>query len=106
MSKKCPALTVRADIPWIEAIDDLAVLLKLGNRSRVVDLAVELLAAMAEAPALQPRMAYPENPITERFTLADKGRLLENAKNVTVTSSNPEPKSPVVVMGSLPSSPN
>ena len=34
MSKKCPALTVRADIPWIEAIDDLAVLLRLGNRSR------------------------------------------------------------------------
>ena len=82
MSRKCPALTVRADIPWIEAIDNLAVLLRLGNRSRVIDLAVELLAAMAEAPALPPRMAFPEQPVTERFTQADKFRLLRNAEKV------------------------
>ena len=84
MGTKYTTLNIRADSPWITGLDDLAVLLRLGNRSRVIDLAVELLAAMAEQQ-IPPRVAHPEQPTTERFTLADKTRLLENARNVTIT---------------------
>ena len=48
MGTKYTTLNIRADSPWLTGLDDLAVLLRLGNRSRVIDLAVELLAAMAE----------------------------------------------------------
>ena len=82
MSKQ--VLNMRADNPWLLALDDMAVKLRLGNRSRVVDVAVELLADMAEVQ-MPPRCLHPEQAVTERFTLADKARLLENAKNVIVT---------------------
>jgi len=82
MSKQ--VLNMRGDNPWLLALDDMAVKLRLGNRSRVVDVAVELLADMAEVQ-MPPRCLHPEQAVTERFTLADKARLLENAKNVVVT---------------------
>lgn len=81
MSSKYSSLNIRADSPWLTGLDDLAILLRLGNRTRVVDLAVELLASMAEMK-MPPRVAYPEHPGIERFTAEDKARLLENASTV------------------------
>ena len=82
MPKKPPVLTLRADYPWLTAIDDLAIQLKLGNRSRVVEVALELLVLMAGAPMLPPRIPNPENPVTERFTRADRDSLLRNASTL------------------------
>ncbi len=77
-------LNMRCDQPWLTALDDMAVKLRLGNRSRVVDVAIECLADMAEMQ-IPPRVQNPETGVTDRFTPADKARLLENAKNVVVT---------------------
>jgi len=77
-------LNMRCEKPWLIALDDMAVKLKLGNRSRVVDVAIECLADMSEMQ-IPPRVRNPETGVTDRFTLADKARLLQNARNVFVT---------------------
>ena len=41
-------LNMRCEKPWLTALDDMAVKFRLGNRSRVVDVAIECLADMAE----------------------------------------------------------
>lgn len=82
MPKKPPVLTLRADVSWLTAVDDLAIRLKLGNRSRVVEVALELLVQMAGAPMLPPRIPNPENPAMERFTRADRDNLLRNASTL------------------------
>lgn len=76
-------LNMRADPPWLTALDEIAVKLRLGNRSRVVDLSIEILSDLAEVK-IPPRCLHPEQPVTERFSAADKARLLENARNVIV----------------------
>ena len=62
MGTKYTTLNIRADSPWLTGLDDLAVLLRLGNRSRVIDLAVELLAAMAER-RYPPEWLIPSSPL-------------------------------------------
>lgn len=74
-------LNMRADPPWLSALDDLAVKLRLGTRSRVVDVAIDILSDLAEMN-MPPRCLHPEQAVTERFTVADKARLLENASTV------------------------
>ena len=82
MPKKPPVLTLRADVSWLTAVDDLAIRLKLGNRSRVVEVALELLVQMSGAPELPPRIPHPEIPVTERFTTTDREMLLRNASRL------------------------
>lgn len=74
-------LNMRCEKPWLDALDSLACKLRLGNRSRVVDLSLELLADMAGSQ-IPPRVRNPEHGVTDRFTPEDKARLLENANRV------------------------
>jgi len=82
MSKQ--VLNMRADNPWLLALDDLAVKLRLGNRSRVVDVAVDILSDLAEVK-MPPRCLHPVEAVVERFSAEDKARLLRNAQNVIIT---------------------
>lgn len=72
---KNPMLQIRADVPWLMAVDDIACKLKLGNRSRCVEIAMECLATMTDVENPS-RVQHPEEPPTDRFTHTDKARLL------------------------------
>ena len=77
---------MRADSVWTLSLDEIAYKLRLANRTRVIDISVELLAAILEIPI--PNRIQKEPPSTERFSAEDKARLFARAG---VLPTVPEP---------------
>ena len=75
-------LSLRADKPWIEALDDAVYSQRLGNRTQAFERAIELFVALCGLPPMPDRVIKEEIPPTCRFGNADMLRLLNNADNV------------------------
>jgi hypothetical protein len=88
--------TVRAEEPWIDALDDMVALYRLGSRITALDTALELFRALAGLPPMPNRVGTGTVPPSYRWTSEDMLKLLNNAENVKsqYTTSNSGVQSP------------
>lgn len=80
--------TVRAEEPWIDALDDMVATYRLGSRITALDTALELFRALAGLPPMPNRVGTGMVPPAYKWTNKDMVRLLNNAENVKAMYSS------------------